>query len=157
MGEKTIKIGDKIPSFSAKDQYGNPFKLDTLVGEKGIVLYFYPKDFTPGCTKEACQFARDYAMFKALGVEVIGVSSDRVCAHHRFTKKYDLPFVLLSDPKQKIRHLLGIKKHGLGFIPGRETLLIDKNGILQWRYRQLKASEHAAKTLKKAKVLFYED
>jgi peroxiredoxin Q/BCP len=142
-----IKVGDKIPKFSAIDTNGNSFESDTIVGKKSLVIYFYPKDDTPGCTIQACSFRDQYEDFKALGAEVIGVSSDSVKSHQKFTKQYKLPFVLLSDSDKKLRRLFGVPNDLLGLIPGRVTYVIDKEGIVQLVFNSMLGKIHIEKAL----------
>ena len=92
-----LQVGDKIPNFSAKDNNGNDFDSRFIIGKKPVVIYFYPKDNTPGCTAQACSFRDQYEDFKDLGAEVIGISSDSIASHEKFIQKYKLPFILLSD------------------------------------------------------------
>ena len=128
----SLKIGDKVPSFKLKDQSGNDFNIDELVGKKAVVIFFYPKDFTPGCIKEVCSFRDQYEDFTDLGAEVIGISGDSENSHDKFAQKYNLPFILLSDENKKVRNLFGVKSSLLGLLPGRVTFVIDKNGILRY-------------------------
>lgn len=95
-----LEIGTKAPDFTLNDKNGNEVKLSDYLGKK-VVLYFYPRDNTPGCTKQACAFGASYGQFKAKNVEVIGISKDSVASHAKFADKYELPFVLLSDPERK--------------------------------------------------------
>lgn len=148
-----LKIGDKMPKFTLPDAYGKLFHSDEIIGHKICVIYFYPKDFTPGCAKEACLFRDLYENFKKLGAEVIGISSDSINSHKKFTEHYGLPYTLLSDTQQELRQKLGIKKHLLNLIPGRETFIIDKKGILRYRFRELKALQHPKKALEIVKKL----
>ena len=99
-----IKIGDKIPNFTAKDLNGNDFDIQNYMGKKPLVIYFYPKDNTAGCTIQACSFRDQYQDFTDLGAEVIGISSDSVASHQKFSEQYKLPFILLSDEDQNIRY-----------------------------------------------------
>ena len=92
----SLKTGDIVPNFTAKDSHGEIFESKSFLGRKPLVIYFYPKDNTPGCTTEACSFRDQYEDFKDLGAEVIGISSDSVKSHHKFAKKHELPFILLS-------------------------------------------------------------
>lgn len=131
----TLKIGDKAPDFTLTDKEGKEISLSDFIGKK-VVLYFYPKDNTPGCTKEACMFRDNYEDFKTLGAEVIGVSSDSENSHKKFKSKYNLPFILLSDTKSIVRKSYGVKKT-FGFIPGRETFVINENGIIVHRFNSL--------------------
>src|SRR5699024_6813444 len=152
-----IEIGDKIPAFKLPDQTGQLFDAGQFIGEYILVIYFYPKNFTPGCTKEACQFRESYQAFAELGVKLVGVSADTSASHHRFTQKFDLPFVLCADENQELRRELGVKPHVLGLVPGRETLVVDKNGVLRFRFHQLKAANHVDKALAFVKLLKDED
>lgn len=148
-----IQVGDKIPEFSAIDSEGNFFDSTSVVGIRPVVLYFYPKNFTPGCTKEACQFRDQYEAFTDLGAEVIAVSSDSPKSHQKFKSAYQLPFMFLADEKKELRRLFGIKNNAFGLLPGRETFVIDKHGILQLRFNSINASRHMAKALQKIKYL----
>ncbi len=148
-----LEIGDKVPVFSAKDDKGHDFLSENIIGRKPLVLYFYPKNFTPGCTKEACDFRDSYLDFTTLGAEVIAISSDSVKSHTRFKNKYRLPFVFLSDPKGKIRKLFGVKSELLGLLPGRETYVIDKEGIICLKFNSLNASKHVDKAISKMKEI----
>lgn len=138
----SLKTGDKIPHFISVDENGNSFDSHSVIGKKPMVLYFYPKDFTPGCTKQACSFRDSHKFFAENGIEIIGISSDSVSSHKKFSIEHKLPFRLLSDADGKLRKLLGIKPHFFGLIPGRETLLADKNGVLRFRYRKFSSSKH---------------
>ncbi|MDP2060851.1 MAG: peroxiredoxin [Flavobacteriaceae bacterium] len=142
-----IQMGDKIPEFSLKDQDGNAFSIASLIGKKVLVVYFYPKDYTPGCTKEACSFRDSYEEFKTLGAEVIGISDDSVSRHLKFSKSYKLPFILLSDSGNKVRKRFGVPSNLFGLIPGRVTYVVDKNGIIVLVFDSMNASMH----IKKAK------
>ncbi len=147
-----LQLGDKIPDFSAKDSKGNDFKSSSIVGKKPTVFYFYPKDNTPGCTAQACSFRDQYEDFKDLGAEVIGISSDSIASHEKFVQQYQLPFILLSDHDKKIRKLFGVKPDLFGLIPGRVTYVADKNGIIQFIFDSMNATNHipnALETIKK--------
>ncbi|MCH8533804.1 MAG: peroxiredoxin [Flavobacteriaceae bacterium] len=148
-----LSIGDIVPNFKSKNQYGEEFNSSDIIGKKPVVIFFYPKDFTPGCTKEACNFRDAYEDFKDLGAEVIGISGDSEKSHQKFSKKFQLPYTLLSDASGKIRKKFGVKKSLLGLIPGRETFVVDKNGMLQMRFNNLDASRHMKKALNKVKDL----
>lgn len=138
----SLKPGDKIPHFISVDENGNRFDSHEVIGKKPVVLYFYPKDFTPGCTKQACSFRDFYRFFSEKGIEIIGISPDSVSSHKRFSSKHHLPFKLLSDVQGELRELFDVKPHFFGLIPGRETLLADKDGVLRFRYRKLSSSKH---------------
>lgn len=149
-----MKIGDKIPEFTAKDTNGNDFESQTVIGQKPVVIYFYPKDDTPGCTTQACSFRDQYEDFKDLGAEIIGISSDSVASHEKFTKKYKLPFILLSDQNKKLRKLFGVPSDLLGLIPGRVTYVADKNGVILLVFNSMSSKIHIKKafeTLSKLK------
>jgi peroxiredoxin Q/BCP len=148
-----LQVGDKIPNFSAKDNNGNDFNSDSIIGNKPVVLYFYPKDNTPGCTAQACSFRDQYEDFKDLGAEVIGISSDSIASHEKFIQKYKLPFILLSDSDKKIRNLFGVKPDLFGLLPGRVTYVADKNGIIQLVFDSLAATNHIPKALNSIKKM----
>ena len=122
-----LTIGDKIPSFCLKDQNGNIRTSDKL--NKALVLFFYPKDDTPGCTIEACGFRDKYDLFKILGAEVWGISNGNSQSHLKFANKNKLQYPLLCDIDNKLRENFGVPKK-LGFIEGRVTYIIDSNGII---------------------------
>lgn len=143
-----LQIGDKIPNFSAKDSNGNYFESSSIIGKKPVVIYFYPKDYTPGCTAQACSFRDQYEDFKDLGAEVIGISSDSVPSHEKFAKQYKLPFLLLSDYDKKLRNLFGVKTNLFGLFPGRVTFVADKNGTIQLVFDNLIPTNHIPKALK---------
>jgi peroxiredoxin Q/BCP len=142
-----LEVGDKIPNFVAKDSNGNDFESASIIGKKIIVFYFYPKDNTPGCTAQACSFRDQYEDFKDLGAEVIGISSDSTQSHEKFAKKYNLPFLLLSDSDKKLRNLFGVKTNFFGLLPGRVTYVADKNGIIKLVFDSINASSHIPKAL----------
>jgi peroxiredoxin Q/BCP len=142
-----LQVGDKVPKFSAIDTNGNVFESDTIVGKKSLVIYFYPKDDTRVCTEQACSFRDQYEDFKALGADVIGVSSDSAKSHQKFTKQYKLPFILLSDVDKKLRRLFGVPNDLLGLIPGRVTYVIDKEGMVQLVFNSMLGKIHIEKAL----------
>ncbi|CAM3112776.1 peroxiredoxin [Flavobacterium frigoris] len=148
-----LKIGDSIPNFKAKDTNGNDFNSQKLVGQKPLVIYFYPKDNTPGCTAQACSFRDQYEDFKDLGAEVIGISSDSVESHQKFSKQYKLPFILLSDHDKKIRKLFGVPSGMFGLLPGRVTYVTDKEGVIIMIFDSMMASKHIPKALEAVKKL----
>jgi len=148
-----VRVGDVAPDFTLPDQWGKPARLRDLVGRKTLVLYFYPKDETPGCTIEARAFRDSYERFTKAGAEVVGVSSDSVASHRRFARHYDLPFVLLSDRGGAVRRLYGVEKT-LGILPGRVTYVIDKAGVVRHVYSsQLRATRHSVEALHALLVL----
>ena len=149
-----LKVGDKLPVFKAKDADGNDFDSFKFVGKKPLVIYFYPKDNTPGCTAEACSFRDQFEDFKDLGAEIIGISSDSVVSHQKFAKQYRLPFILLSDEDKKIRNLFGVPTGLFGLLPGRVTYVVDKNGIIKLIFNSsLMATKHISKALEIIKEL----
>ena len=125
-----IKVGDKAPDFTLPSQSGEPVRLHDRIGERVVVLYFYPKDDTRGCTAEACAFRDSHEVFAHAGAEVIGVSSDSVDRHASFSGKYKLPFTLLSDAGGKVRKTYQVPAT-LGLIPGRVTYVIDREGTVR--------------------------
>jgi peroxiredoxin Q/BCP len=125
-----IKIGEKAPDFTLPSQMGDTVTLSEYHGKKNVVLYFYPKDETIGCTKEACAFRDSYDVFTNLGAEVLGVSGQSVESHKSFATHHGLPFLLLSDAENKVREMYGVPAT-MGFIPGRVTYVIDKKGIVR--------------------------
>ena len=151
-----LKIGEKIPEFSVKDHKGNIFNSHDYIGKKSLVLYFYPKSFTRGCTKEAKEFKITEHTFQYFNAEVLGVSPDSVKNQQAFHEQLELTFRLLSDPKAEIAQKLGVKKQVLGLIGGRETLVFDKKGILRMRFRQLEVLGHVEKALDTVKELYNE-
>lgn len=129
--DKSVKVGDRAPDFTLPTQKpGETFHLYDMIGKSAIVLYFYPKDETPGCTAEACSFRDSYEVFKEAGAEVVGVSSDSEASHQQFASKYKLPFILLSDKNGELRKKYGVPTT-LGLLPGRVTYVIDKEGIVR--------------------------
>ena len=126
----SVKVGDKAPDFTLPSQMGDNVTLSEFFGKKNIVLYFYPKDESPGCTREACTFRDSYEELTNLGAEVIGVSGQSVESHKSFATHYGLPFILLSDEDNKVRKLYGVPST-MGLLPGRVTYIIDKQGIVR--------------------------
>ncbi len=148
-----LQLNEKVPEFTLVDKDGNLFYSNSVIGKKVCVLFFYPKNFTPGCTKEVCDFRDNYQEFMQCGAEVIGISSDSVASHKKFSKKYNLPHILLSDPTEEIRKRFGVKGHLLGLIPGRETFVIDKQKRLRLKFNDLSAKNHVQKALETVKKL----
>ena len=146
-----LEIGMKAPIFTLKDKNGVDVSLSDFIGKK-VVLYFYPKDNTPGCTRQACAFAGAYKQFEAKGVEVIGISKDSVASHVKFAEKYDLPFVLLSDPDRIAIEAYGVwqekKMYGkVTFGVVRTTFIIDENGNIEKVMPKVKPDTNAADIL----------
>jgi len=142
-----VSVGDVAPDFTLSDQTGTPVRLHDLIGHKTVVLYFYPKDETPGCTIEARAFRDSYEQFSAKDAQVVGVSSDSVQSHRRFARRHNLPFLLLSDRDGAVRRLYGVEKT-LGLLPGRVTYVIDQTGVVRHVYSsQLRATRHPREAL----------
>lgn len=142
-----LNVNDKAPDFSLKDAEGNTVSLSDLLGKK-TVLYFYPKDSTPGCTRQACAFSAEYGEFKRLGVNVIGVSRDSEKSHSRFAEKYSLPFTLLSDPTGEVHEKYGVLKnkklYGRSFLgTERTTFIINEEGYITSIMRKVKPDTNA--------------
>ncbi len=143
-----VQVGDSAPDFTLDSQSGDKVRLKDFIGKKIIVLYFYPKDGTPGCTAEACSFRDNYDVFQKAGAEVIGISSDAVKSHSAFVLKYNLQFILLSDKDQTVRKLYGVPST-LGLLPGRVTYIIDKKGIVRHVFSsQFNATKHISEALR---------
>ncbi|MDD1414802.1 peroxiredoxin [Dolichospermum sp. ST_con] len=143
-----IKVGDTAPDFNLTAQNGENISLGDFRGQKSVVLYFYPKDDTPGCTVESCAFRDQYEVFQAAGAEVIGVSGDSRDSHQKFANKYNLPFTLLSDQGDRVRKQYGATT-AFGFIPGRVTYVIDQNGVVQYVFdSMLNFKGHVEEALK---------
>jgi peroxiredoxin Q/BCP len=148
-----LKVGERVPDFTLPDQNGAPVSLGELLAEGVLVLYFYPKDDTPGCTKEACAFRDERDEFARAGAIVVGVSSDDVQSHRRFVDKYALPFRLLSDREGELRRRLGVPK-ALGFIDGRVTYVIDAHGIVRHVFNsQIRTRAHVEEALRLVRSL----
>ena len=146
-----LETGMKAPSFNLKDKNGKTFTLEDFAGKK-VVLYFYPKDNTPGCTRQACAFADNYGSFKEKNVEVIGISKDSIASHSKFAEKYNLPFILLSDPELEAIEAYGVwqekkmcGKTSMGVV--RTTFIIDENGIIEKIMPKVKPDTNATEIL----------
>jgi len=145
-GEPGVAVGQRAPDFTLPDANGKDVRLADLSG-KPVVLYFYPKDDTPGCTKEACSFRDQYQDFQDAGAAVIGVSSDSSESHRKFAAKHRLPFTLLADRGGKVRKLYGVPAT-LGLLPGRVTFVIDGGGVVRHVFNsQLAATRHVEEAL----------
>jgi thioredoxin-dependent peroxiredoxin len=138
-----IEVGSKVPDFNLIDQHGNNFLLSSLLGKQNLVIYFYPKDNTQGCTKEACSFRDMYQDFTDAGADVIGISSDSRESHSDFATSHKLPFTLLSDEDQSVRKRFGVPTDLFGLLPGRVTYIIDKKGIVRYIFKsQTQVEKH---------------
>jgi peroxiredoxin Q/BCP len=141
-----LDVGQPAPDFTLKTATGDTFRLRDLRG-RHVVLYFYPKDDTPGCTAQACSFRDQFEDFRDLGAEVVGISSDSEKSHQKFAQKHNLPFQLLADTDGKVRKLFEVPRALLGLLPGRVTFVIDKAGIIQYIFNSLSgATDHVSKT-----------
>ena len=146
-----LEVGTKAPAFTLPDKDGNPVSLSDFAGKK-VVLYFYPKDNTPGCTRQACAFARAYEAFQKINAVVIGVSKDSAASHQKFAEKYDLPFILLSDPELAAIQAYSVwqekKNYGkvsMGVV--RSTFVIDENGVIEKVMPKVKPDTNAEEIL----------
>lgn len=142
-----LKIGDVAPDFSLTDERGFPVRLKDFFGRKTVVLYFYPKDFTPGCTKEACSFRDEYKAFEEKGAVVIGISLDSVESHAKFSKKYELPFALLSDNQKEVAKQYRVLGMG-GVLTKRMTFIINKEGKIAAVFPKVNVKQHIQEVLK---------
>jgi peroxiredoxin Q/BCP len=151
---KSIQIGDLIPEFSLPDQEGKMFNIKNVLGNKKMVIYFYPKDDSPGCTKEACYFRDLFEVFKEADAVIIGISGQSVESHKKFAVKHRLSFTLLSDKGNKIRKLFGVPTNAFGLLPGRVTYVADKSGkVVHMFNSQIRAEQHVDEALKILKEL----
>ena len=146
-----LEVGTKAPQFTLPDKDGNAVSLSDFLGRK-VVLYFYPRDNTPGCSRQACAFAKNYEGFRRKDVAVIGVSKDSVASHQKFAEKYDLPFILLSDPERQAIEAYGVwqekKNYGkvsMGVV--RSTYLIDEQGVIEKVMPKVKPDTNAEEIL----------
>jgi peroxiredoxin Q/BCP len=144
-----IKEGDVIPNFKLKNQHGEQVSISDFLGEKSLVLFFYPKDDTPGCTREACSFRDHYEAFLDAGAEVIGISGQSVESHKNFAKKHNLKYHLLSDEGNQVRKLFGVPADLFGLFPGRVTYVADKTGKIIYIFNsQMQVERHVEEALK---------
>lgn len=145
----TIKAGDTMPAFTLPNQHGEPISSQTLLGKGPLVVYFYPKDDTPGCTREACSFRDHYEAFTDAGATVIGISADSPATHKHFAEKHGLPFVLLSDGKNTVSKAFGVPNSMLGLLPGRVTYVMDSTGMVHHVFNsQLNPTKHVTESLR---------
>jgi len=143
----TVLVGDAAPDFSKTAHTGEPIRLSDFRDDKVVVMFFYPKDGTPVCTKEACGFRDRYEQFTEAGAHVIGISSSGEESHRSFAAQHRLPFPLISDREGSLRKAYGVPKT-LGFLPGRVTYVIDKRGIVRMVFSaQMTADRHVSEAL----------
>jgi peroxiredoxin Q/BCP len=153
MPRARVVVGNKAPDFSLPSQSGGVVSLSDFIGKKNVVLYFYPKDYTTGCTKEARTFRSMYDELKKLDAEVLGVSSDSVASHQGFAESCGLPYPILSDREKRVRGLYGVSST-LGIIPGRVTFVIDKRGTVRGVFSsQLQPERHVREAIEVLKSL----
>lgn len=142
-----------MPLFSLPDQTGQAFNAREVVGAKPLVLFFYPRDNTPGCTFEACSFRDRYEDFTNLGAEVIGISADSAKSHQGFSKRFNLPYILLSDRGNEVRKLFKVGNRFFNLLPGRETFVIDIKGKIVMVFNNISATRHMHEALAAVKGL----
>lgn len=149
-----VGVGSTVPAFTLKDQNGQIFNLDAVKGKKNLVIYFYPKDETPGCTKEACSFRDQYEVFRQQDALIIGISAQSVQSHLEFSRKHRLNYTLLSDEGNTVRKLFGVPASFFGLLPGRVTYIVDKDGKVLFVFNsQLNAGKHIEEALRILKGL----
>ncbi len=150
-----LKVGDKVPMFGLPDQNGNTVDMAKWIGRKPLVIYFYPKDFTSGCTMEAHAFREMYEAFQKEGAEVFGISGDSIESHKRFVVEHELPFTLLSDEGDKVRELFGA--FGIGHTNGRVTFVVDKKGVVRMVFSsQIQPKKHVEQSIAKVREIALE-
>jgi thioredoxin-dependent peroxiredoxin len=146
--EKLV-VGNTIPKFELKDQHGNLFSIDSVLGKKKLVIFFYPKDDSPGCTEEACSFRDQFEVFADADAIIIGISAQSVESHLEFAKEHRLNYSLLSDKGNKVRKSFGVPGNLLGLIPGRVTYVVDKEGKIAYIFNsQIQAKKHVDEALR---------
>lgn len=150
---KPLTVGDPAPEFSLLNQAGATISLRDFRDQKNVVLYFYPKDDTPGCTIESCNFRDNYTAFQDVGAEVLGISSDDEQSHRTFADRYRLPFSLLVDSGARVRKAFGVPK-SFGVLAGRVTYVIDRQGVIRHVFQsQLGFTKHVDEALEVLKTL----
>ena len=146
--KNTLKVGDKCPSFSLNNQKGEKIDISNIIGRKNILIYFYPKDETYGCTQQACSFRDAYDEFLEYDCEVFGISSDDKKSHDNFSNKHNLNFDILSDVNNEVRNMFGVPRSLFGLVSGRVTYLVDKKGEIIWIFNsQINAKKHIEEAL----------
>jgi peroxiredoxin Q/BCP len=149
-----IQIGSSIPAFTLPDQNGNLFDINSVIGKKNLVIYFYPKDDSPGCTAQACSFRDQFEVFREADAVIIGISGQSVKSHKEFAEKHRLSFTLLSDEGDQLRKQFGVPTNLLGILPGRVTYIADKTGKVIYIFdSQLQATRHVDEALRILKEL----
>ncbi|QSQ12865.1 peroxiredoxin [Myxococcus landrumensis] len=151
---KMLQQGDALPDVTLMGAGNQPVRLRDLAGRNVLVVYFYPRDDSPGCTVQACGLRDQYEDFVAAGAEVIGISSDSVSSHQGFAAKHRLPFILLSDEKGQAREAFGVGGSFLGLLPGRVTFVVDRQGIIRDSFEsQIRVGEHVRRSLELVRSL----
>lgn len=144
-----IVVGSSIPSFTLKDQSGESFSIDSVLGKKKLVIYFYPKDESLGCTRQACAFRDQFDVFSDAGAVIIGISAQSVKSHSEFAQHHRLNFTLLSDPGNKVRKLFGVPGNLFGLLPGRVTYVINLDGKVVYTFNsQSRVEKHVEESLR---------
>lgn len=144
-----VVVGSQIPGFTLPDQNGKPFDVKSVIGKKKLVIYFYPKDDSPGCTKEACSFRDQFEVFEDAGAIIIGISGQSVESHLEFALKYHLNYKLLSDEGNHVRKLFGVPTNLFGLLPGRVTYVTDSSGKVVYMFNsQINATKHVDEALR---------
>ena len=147
--KKSLQIGDSIPSFTLIDGQGEEFNSSDYFGKQPLVIFFYPKDDAPICTAEVCSFRDSFDDFKKLNAKIVGISTDNTISHRKFSKKNNLPYILLSDHSNRIQKLFGVKKGFLGMMPERVTFIANKQGKIISIFRNHKEAQlHTSEALK---------
>lgn len=148
MAQKSLSVGDPIPAFSLKSGTGEVVTREDLLGKGPVVIYFYPRDETTGCTAQACSFRDSYEVFTDAGAEVVGVSSDTVASHEAFAQHHRLPFILLADTERTLRRAFGVPRT-LGLLQGRVTYVSDSEGVIRHVFdSQVRVNQHVSEALK---------
>ncbi len=150
--EIQVKVGDKAPDFEGPTSDGSRLGLKDFLGKKNVVLYFYPKDDTPGCTREACSFRDNTQSIRDLGAEIVGVSLDSVQSHSKFADKYGLPFPLISDRDKRVAKAYGVLRD-IGLSTNRVTFIIDKNGKIAKIFPKVDVTKHTEEVVTALKEL----
>ncbi|GHG94726.1 peroxiredoxin [Comamonas sp. JC664] len=154
---KLLKQGDAVPDITLTGANRQPVRLRDLVGQKVLVVYFYPKDDSPGCTAQACSLRDQYEDFVAAGADVVGISGDSSESHEGFATKHRLPFKLLSDERGEAREAFGVSTSFLGLLPGRVTFVVDRSGIVRDSFEsQIRVGEHVRRALDLVRTLAQE-
>ena len=149
-----IDVGSTVPAFSLKDQFGKDFDIESVKGKKNLVIYFYPKDDSPGCTKEACSFRDQFEVFSDADALIIGISAQSVKSHLEFANKYRLNYTLLSDEGNNVRKLFDVPTNLFGLLPGRVTYIVNKAGKVVFIFNsQMQAEKHIEEAIRILKEL----